>query len=1305
MILELYDKEHENKYPLSNYKNYSIKNVLRYGDKELRITIPINSKYAYLVEEEMYIRNKTQEFVIKEVNPSDNYIEIVAKLNIEAIEGKTWETFESKEATITDCINTALAGTWWQVGECNITKKRTIRKDFCNSWEIIKQCVKTYRVEIELDSINKKINIYEQIGTDKGSFFMESLNLRELSVQSNSYDYYTKLIAIGGTVDKEDGTKERISCTVSNNSYSNKVIEQIWKDERYTILEDLREDAQAKLDAMAKPYKSYSAKPYNIGECQLGDTITLISKKNKIYNKFRIVSYTEYPEEVGKDTIEIANSILSFEDLQKEFEEARNTVDNITENNSTISEGAIPVKTFENIYARSVVAKKIQGLEGDFGTLNATKANITELNAVSAKIQNLEVNSATIADLQVANARIGTLESGYGDIKILQSDVATINNLIAGNVSAGSTQTIVLNANNTTIANALIKSAMIESLDVNKINAGTISTNKFSISSDNGAINISDSTMQFKDSNGNVRIQLGQAADGTFNFLVRGEDGKTALLTPDGITENAVADGLIKTDMMADKSVKGKKIDWDDFFTTINADGTHTLNSSKVKLNSNNQTLDVAFNSLTSKVDNIGTGRNYCRKGWWINQDQNGRATVVEGKDEWHDYVVTFNKLSSEGWGILTNNNKIKFEYGKKYTLSFKCHTSSLSNIQVRICSPSSTDIVLQPTTITLNKDNAYRNYKITFTAQTTTSQYLQFLSDNGSIVITNIKLEEGEKATTYCNALEDTEDKIKTNTTAISVQQGKIEQIISDLEQTTNKTNGLVTLTSNYNTVVDTVNKHTQTIGSVTSVEGDGTLWGSVKSNISAIAQLNNQISLKVEQSDVTNAINNLNIGGENLITNGNFEGDLTSPKGWWFWGNCSNYPQSYKGWIWIQNNSISTIGGLYTSLSLKSNTTYTLSLACVKQGNVKNAYFKLEYSKNGTNIGQNKMINLTWDGKRHSYTFTTPSASFDYCGGGIVHEGTTDSSGGYIVQLNLIKLEEGNKATAFSVSPNDLKNYTNSQISVKAAEIKITTDSITSRVSATETTLNADGTGLVSRMSSVEQNITASAITTKISNAINDGTSSINTTYFTQDNTGLTIKNGGIKVLNSLNTQIFGVDTDGQLSIRGKLEQYNSNGRKSIEIKNNALKIYDYKSTTDDLVGGIENLNDLNNTNSGVAVFGKINHRLSLGMLRDDNTIYEHITCVDTGTYRRTEIGADIYNKYSTRYCNSSLVSSGQIGINFNGDKGLCIAANSLEGLHLGLGFDSSFTSYLDIVKDANGNGKVIIYGDLQVMGQINQ
>ena len=56
-----------------------------------------------------------------------------------------------------------------------------------------------------------------------------------------------------------------------------------------------------------------------------------------------------------------------------------------------------------------------------------------------------------------------------------------------------------------TIANGFITNAMIASLDVAKINAGDISTNKFRIVSDNGGIEIVGATQQFKDKNNKVR--------------------------------------------------------------------------------------------------------------------------------------------------------------------------------------------------------------------------------------------------------------------------------------------------------------------------------------------------------------------------------------------------------------------------------------------------------------------------------------------------------------------------------------------------------------------------------------------------------------------------------------------------------------------------------------------------------------------------------------------------------------------------------------------------------------------------------
>ena len=122
------------------------------------------------------------------------------------------------------------------------------------------------------------------------------------------------------------------------------------------------------------------------------------------------------------------------------------------------------------------------------------------------------------------------------------------------------------------IDDAIIKSANIENIDVSKLNAGTISTDKFVIQSDNGGILISGSTQQFKDKNGKVRLQVGQDAQGNFNFIVFGEDGTTAIYNENGITQNAVPDGLIVDKMVADDAaIQAKKVQF------IDKDGTKTL--------------------------------------------------------------------------------------------------------------------------------------------------------------------------------------------------------------------------------------------------------------------------------------------------------------------------------------------------------------------------------------------------------------------------------------------------------------------------------------------------------------------------------------------------------------------------------------------------------------------------------------------------------------------------------------------------------------------------------------------------------
>lgn len=334
--MELFNDMHEKVCNLSGLKETCITSTLKTGDKEITFFFRKENHFAREIKEEAYLRTDEDEFVIKQIEPSDAWYKCTGTMNVEELEGKQFPTgFKTTEVTADECIREAIAGTSWTVILCEPTKKRTVSFDSnCSGWEVIQQVITTYRCEIKFDSINKTIAIFEKIGEDKGAYFMERLNLKKLKIQSNSYDFCTRLICIGkeGLMIDVDGKNY-----IENHQYSSKVKTRTWKDERYTSVESLREDGEAKLDELSKPYKSYTAEIINLAEAVqdeeekeqyreafsfgLGDTVSLISKSQNIREKHRIVKMYEYPQTKEKNKAELANTRLSFEEVQKTEQE------------------------------------------------------------------------------------------------------------------------------------------------------------------------------------------------------------------------------------------------------------------------------------------------------------------------------------------------------------------------------------------------------------------------------------------------------------------------------------------------------------------------------------------------------------------------------------------------------------------------------------------------------------------------------------------------------------------------------------------------------------------------------------------------------------------------------------------------------------------------------------------------------------------------------------------------------------------------------------------------------------------------
>ena len=265
----------------------------------------------------------------------------------------------------------------------------------------------------------------------------------------------------------------------------------------------------------------------------------------------------------------------------------------------------------ENVFAQNsvIIDSKIENLVAKDTYLENTYAENATI--IDSKIENLEatdsrIENSVIENFQVIDGVVQDLKATNADIKVLNADFAQIKTLVNGNLTSDNILSFNLTSEKVTVDDAFIKDAMIDTISAGKINAGKINTNSVSIGSEDGGMLITGSTQQFMDKNGNVRIQIGKDASGDFTFILYGENGQGQLINQNGITASAIGDGLIVNNMVSDNAaISGGKLDISSVITEINGDTSTTIKSSKIYLNEQNQSLEVAFNSLKTKVDTI----------------------------------------------------------------------------------------------------------------------------------------------------------------------------------------------------------------------------------------------------------------------------------------------------------------------------------------------------------------------------------------------------------------------------------------------------------------------------------------------------------------------------------------------------------------------------------------------------------------------------------------------------------------------------------------------------------------------------
>lgn len=610
-MLILYDVNHNKIAALKNVKEPKRERELS-GDEVLSFLYPILDPKYTLIKEECYVRTKDNEYVIKEINEDDDWTEFVAKVNVETLKGKEVDHFETVEQTCTNTINLAIASTGWTIGSCDVTKKRTVRKKRCSSYDILQEIRNVYKCDFKFDAINKKIYIYQSRGTDKGAYFTDQLNLKKLDVQSNTYDYITRIIALG----KDGLTIESVNGGIKyleNYQYSNKVITAYWEDNRYTVAQNLKEDAALRLNELSKPRRAYKADiidlakssdgKYSALDYDLGDTITLTDNTKKVRDKQRIVKVIEYLDEPEKNQIEIANRVMSLEDLQVRLENSADVVESITTSDRMIDNSKVdfdPIRLeVVNIISQKADIADLNAATARIGSLETNKMNADEAYLKFTQIDEALLGKATIGDLTAINTRVVTIEGKTSNFETMLSkevftELATVGQIVAGS---------------SIIAEGSIGDAQISSLSAVKITSGTVDTSKVTIQGANGRLKITGNRLQVFAGTTNLyeRVSVGDVnGDGSvYGLRIRGADGVTVLLDETGVKREGITDGSINNEKIAgDANISGTKLDIASVVTSIN-NGTTTIQGSKVYVDG--KTLDVSFSTLKTTVTDQGT--------------------------------------------------------------------------------------------------------------------------------------------------------------------------------------------------------------------------------------------------------------------------------------------------------------------------------------------------------------------------------------------------------------------------------------------------------------------------------------------------------------------------------------------------------------------------------------------------------------------------------------------------------------------------------------------------------------------------
>lgn len=245
------------------FDDYYVKELAS-GLDELCFSVSIWAAEYPLIQEETRIRENSGsgpeiDYLVKAIDGGTDQASIKAQIDLDAWRADMLLNFNSGSNAVGTIVSAVAPSGWTVTDNSGMTYRRTIKLDAATPLDVLDACRSTFSgVTFRFNNVAKTVEIVDQAaGENLGAFATRDLNLKRNDYKGKSTNFATRLYAYGkdglSFADINDGKPY-----VENHTYSDRVIcAPVWVDERYTVAANLLADAQARLDAMAMPQRSF----------------------------------------------------------------------------------------------------------------------------------------------------------------------------------------------------------------------------------------------------------------------------------------------------------------------------------------------------------------------------------------------------------------------------------------------------------------------------------------------------------------------------------------------------------------------------------------------------------------------------------------------------------------------------------------------------------------------------------------------------------------------------------------------------------------------------------------------------------------------------------------------------------------------------------------------------------------------------------------------------------------------------------------------------------------------------------------